>query len=176
MAIPEGTHTLGPDNATMRIRTTKAGAASKAGHNLVIEVGSWEATVVGSDGGGEITVSADSRSLTVLEGTGGVKALTDEDKANIRQTIDDDVLKGCDITFRSSSLMEVGSTLKVQGELALGGKRNPAGFDLTIDDGGRVTASATVKQTDFGIKPYSALFGTLKVGDEVQIEVEGTVG
>jgi hypothetical protein len=37
---------------------------------------------------------------------------------------------------------------------------------------GHVRGSAVVKQTDWGIKPYSALFGTLKVADEVEVAVE----
>jgi hypothetical protein len=44
-------------------------------------------------------------------------------------------------------------------------------FDLTSRDG-RLTGEATVKQTAFGIKPYSALFGTLKVADEVRIGIQ----
>jgi hypothetical protein len=32
-----------------------------------------------------------------------------------------------------------------------------------------------IKQTDFKIKPYSALFGTLKVLDEVEIAVDARV-
>jgi polyisoprenoid-binding protein YceI len=44
-------------------------------------------------------------------------------------------------------------------------------FELTSRDGG-LTGEATVKQTAFGIKPYSALFGTLKVADEVRVAIE----
>jgi hypothetical protein len=29
-----------------------------------------------------------------------------------------------------------------------------------------------VRQSDWGMKPYSALFGTLKVADEVEVSVE----
>ena len=29
-----------------------------------------------------------------------------------------------------------------------------------------------VKQTDWGIKPYSALFGALKVADEVEVAID----
>ena len=36
------------------------------------------------------------------EGTGGMQALGDDDKANIHQTIDDEVLKRRDIMFRST--------------------------------------------------------------------------
>ena len=36
-----------------------------------------------------------------------------------------------------------------------------------------LTGTATLKQTDWGCKPYSALFGTLKVADEVRVEIDG---
>jgi hypothetical protein len=38
----------------------------------------------------------------VREGTGGMQALGDDDKANIQQTIDDEVLKRQAIAFRST--------------------------------------------------------------------------
>ena len=38
-------------------------------------------------------LTADATSLRVQKGTGGMKALGDSDKANIHQTIDDEVLK-----------------------------------------------------------------------------------
>jgi hypothetical protein len=39
-------------------------------------------------------------------------------------------------------------------------------------DADRVTGAATIVQTNHGIKPYSAMFGTLKVKDVVEIEVD----
>jgi polyisoprenoid-binding protein YceI len=63
----------------------------------------------------------------------------------------------------------------VRGELTLVGRTAPLAFDLTIGEGGAVTGSAVVKQSDWGIKPYSALFGALKVADEVVVTVEATV-
>ncbi|MBV8999070.1 MAG: YceI family protein, partial [Solirubrobacterales bacterium] len=162
---------FGPDNAHLTIRTARTGAASRAGHDLLIEVGSWEATL---DPAGDpaLTLTADSRSLRVLEGTGGVKALDDDDKTNIAKTIDDEVLKGCGITFRSNHVdRRADGGLTVAGELELGGRRGPVEFDLASRDG-RLSGEAVVKQTAFGIKPYSALFGTLKVADEVRIEID----
>jgi hypothetical protein len=35
-----------------------------------------------------------------------------------------------------------------------------------------MTGSCTVTQTAFGMKPYSALFGALKVADDVQVEID----
>ena len=56
----------------------------------------------------------------------------------------------------------------------MGGKSEPVTFTLT-EDGGSLTGSATIKQSDWEIKPYSALFGALKVNDEVTVEVKGTL-
>jgi hypothetical protein len=39
-------------------------------------------------------------------------------------------------------------------------------------DGDRLRGSATVQQTRWGIKPYSAFFGALRLADEVEIEFD----
>jgi polyisoprenoid-binding protein YceI len=167
--------TFGPDNARLTIRTARTGAASKAGHDLLIEVGSWQAAL-DPEGEPALTLTADARSLRVLEGTGGVKSLDEDDKANIAKTIDDEVLKGCSIEFRSNRVdHRPDGTLAVTGELELGGRRGPVEFDLSNRDG-RLNGEAVVKQTAFGIKPYSALFGTLKVADEVRIGIDANAG
>ena len=178
MPIPPGRYELGPNDATLTVRTGKAGAASKAGHNLRIEVTSWRATLDVGDAPerSELQLTADPRSLRVREGTGGVQALDDDDKRGIEQTIDDEVLKGAAIAFRSRRVEEGSSgTLAVEGDLDIAGRSHPVAFDLVAGDGGRLSASARIKQTDWGIKPYSALFGTLKVVDEVDVEIEGTL-
>ena len=110
--------------------------------------------------------------MQVLEGTGGMTKLGDDDKVGIKQTIDEDVLKGTPITFESSRVTADGDRLTVDGELELLGRREPLSFTIALD-GDHLTGSATVKQTDWGIKPYSALFGTLKVSDEVVVAVDG---
>jgi hypothetical protein len=177
MHIDTGTHALGPDDARLTVRTGRRGAAAKAGHDLLLEVTSWNATLEIADDPAQttISVSADSRSFRVLEGTGGIQSLGDDDKANIEKTIDDEVLKGGAIEFHSSAVEPSpdGSRLRVLGELDLLGNRHPIAIELTLAQDGRITGGATVKQTDWAIKPYSALFGTLKVADEVQVKIDG---
>jgi len=164
---------FGPENATLSVRTKRTGAASKAGHDLLIEVTSWSATL-DPDAEPVLTLTADSRSLRVLEGSGGIQALGEDDKAGIEKTIDQEVLMGTAIEFRSSSV-ELGSDgvpRTVEGELELAGKRHSIAFELAAADDGRLTGSATITQSDWGMKPYSALFGTLKVADDVEVTVE----
>lgn len=179
MSIRTGTYEFGPENATLAVNTRRTGAAARAGHNLLIHVTSWEGTLeVGEEPGQtSIELNADATSLRVREGTGGMQALGDDDKASIQKTIDDDVLQGKAIEFRSTEVEPIadGSRLRVQGELSLVGKTIPIAFELTVDGDGRLSGSATVKQTDWGIEPYSALFGALKVVDDVEVAIEASL-
>jgi polyisoprenoid-binding protein YceI len=172
MSLTRGTHSFGPENATLTVRTKKGGAAAKAAHDLVIEVTSWHGTLE-LDPERRISLTADARSLRVREGVGGMMALGDDDKAGIEQTIDEEVLKGSAISFNSREVQASpdGGRLNVSGDLELAGAVHPISFELAVD-GGRLTGTATVKQTDWGMKPYSALFGTLKVLDEVQVGID----
>ena len=50
MSIPTGTYKLGPGNGTLSVRTGRVGAAAKAGHDLLLHVTVWQATLeVGED-------------------------------------------------------------------------------------------------------------------------------
>jgi polyisoprenoid-binding protein YceI len=177
VSLQAGTYRLGPGDGTLSIRTGRTGAAAKAGHDLVIEVTVWEGTLrLGDDPADtSVEVAADATSLHVREGTGGMQSLGDDDKANIRTTIHDDVLKGHAITFRSTAVTRADGRLNVQGELTLAGTTRPLAFDLAVGDDGRLSGAAVVKQTDWGMKPYSTLFGALKVADEVRVEIDAAV-
>ena len=167
---------LGPGDGTLSVRTKRTGAAAKAGHNLLLRVTSWEARLALGAGASDtsLELDVDAGSLRVLEGTGGMQALGDDDKANIEKTIDDEVLKRKAITFRSTAVQPAagGGGLSVHGVLTLLGRSHPLAFEMAVAEGGTLSALAVVKQTDWGMKPYSALFGALKVVDEVEVEVE----
>ena len=177
MSIEAGTYELGPADGVLSVRTRRTGAAAKAGHNLVLHVTAWQATLeVGEDPARQRRARRRRASLRVHEGTGGMQALGDDDKASIEETIDDEVLKRQAIAFRSTSVAVApdGRTLSVEGELTLVGETRPVAFELTID-GGRLSGSAVVKQSDWGISPYSTLFGTLKVVDEVEVVLDAVL-
>lgn len=176
MAIQAGTHKFGPENGALWVRTGRAGAAAQAGHDLLIHVTAWRATLeVGEDPAQtSIVLDADATSLRVREGIGGMQALGDDDKASIEETIDDEVLKRMGIEFRSTGVQipADGSRISVQGELSLVGEVRPIAFDLVVGDDGKLSGSVIIKQTDWGITPYSTLFGALKVADEVEVVID----
>ena len=178
MTLPAGTHRFGPDNASLRVRTYREGLAAKAGHDLIIEVTRWEATVEVADepAGSTIHLSADPGSLKVLDGVRGVKPLTDKDRVEIRKTIDAKVLGSHEIRFRSSHVRLVeddGPT--VEGELSMAGIARPLTAQLTVEDGGTVSATIPLTQSNWNIKPYRGLMGALKVRDEVEVVIAASL-
>ena len=171
----QGIHRLGPDNGTLSVRTGRTGAAAKAGHDLLIDVTAWSATLeVGEDPALTSIELHDATSLRVREGSGGIQSLGDDDKASIVKTIDEEVLKGTGIEFRSTDVQTAadGSRLSVRGELTLVGATRPIAFDLLLGADGNLSGRAVLRQTDWGISPYSTLFGALKVADEVEVVLD----
>jgi YceI-like domain len=150
------------------VRTGRTGAASKAGHDLLLEVTAWEGTLDDD----RVTLDADATSLRVREGTGGMQALGPDDIANIEETIDKEVLHEQGIAFRSTQVDRDGGVLHVRGDLTIVGKTHPVTFDLELGDDGSVRGRAVVKQSDWGMKQYSILFGALKVADDVEVAID----
>jgi polyisoprenoid-binding protein YceI len=172
VTIAAGSHRIGPEGGSLVVKTYREGLAAKAGHDLVIEVTRWQATIDAAAGTVELT--ADPRSLEVREGVRGVKPLTDRDRAEIRGNIDDKVLGGQPIEFRSSAVrMPDGpGRLAVDSELTMAGRTRPVAAQLDVGGDGRVTGTIALTQSAWGIKPYRGLMGALKVRDEVEIVVD----
>jgi polyisoprenoid-binding protein YceI len=174
MGIATGSHEIGPDNGTLHVKTYREGVAAKVGHDLVIEVTRWEGHVEIADdpAASSVELSADSRSLEVRSGERGVKPLTDKDRAEIRKNIDEKILRGQPIAFRSTSVRPAGDQLAVDGELTMGGSTRPVSARLDVDAGGRVSGTIPLVQSEWGIKPYRGLMGALKVRDDVEIVID----
>ena len=172
VALAAGIHRLGQDNASLLVKTYREGLAAKVGHDLVIEVTRWEATV--ELAASTVELSADARSLEVREGLRGVKPLTDRERSEIRKTIDQKVLKGQPIAFRSTEvrLGDGDGTLLVGGELTIAGTTRPVTARLDVGADGRVSGTIPLTQSDWGIKPYRGLMGALKVRDEVEVVID----
>jgi hypothetical protein len=176
MSLEAGTHQIGPGDGRLGVRTYREGVAAKAGHDLIIEVRSWEATVeVGEDGAPvSVELTADARSLDPVEGLRGVKPLSDRDRGEIRRTIDAKVLGGEPVAFRSSAVEAAGGgRLRVRGDLTIRGRGRPVDLELAVGDDGTVSGTVPLVQSDWGIKPYRGLMGALKVRDSVEVDFEG---
>lgn len=178
MALREGGYQLGPESGRLLIKTGRTGLGARAGHDLVIEATDWTGRVIvnpSDPAQSSVSVEVDVASLEVKEGTGGVKPLTDSDRAEIKRNIREKILHTTQhpaIAFRSASVGGTQEALTVDGELTIMGATHPVTVYGTVGDDGRLRANATVLQSDWGIKPYSAFFGALKLADDVAIEVD----
>jgi polyisoprenoid-binding protein YceI len=85
------------------------------------------------------------------------------------------VLRRERIEFRSTraEASDDGDRLAVEGELTIVGRANPVSFELDVGEDGALRATAVITQTTWGMKPYSALFGALKVHDDVEVALDG---
>ena len=171
MAFRAGTHTVGGDGGTLQIRTYREGLAKMAGHDLVIDVGEWEAAAEVRDDGtlSAVQLNADPHSLQVREGLRGVKPLTDKDRAAIGKIIDEQTLGGYAVAFRSTAVEPGSGGLTVRGELELAGTQRAASFELDEGADGRVRGTLPLTQSEWGIKPYRAMMGALKVRDTIEV-------
>ena len=157
---------LGPEDGSLIVKTYREGVAAKAGHDLVIEVTSWQANLEGD----RVQFTADPRSLRVREGVRGVKPLTDRDRDEIRANIDDHVLHGKPISFEGTA-SDKGGMLVLDGDLTMAGTKRPMLVNVGTT-GGRATATVSLRQSEWGIKPYRGLMGALKVRDEVEVVLD----
>jgi polyisoprenoid-binding protein YceI len=177
MAIHAGRHHLGPEHGQILLRTFREGLAAQAGHDLTIEISRWSGELaVGDDQTPKsLEVQIDMGSLVVREGTGGLKPLTDRDKRDIvvtaRRVLGSD--RNPSATF-SASVFEsaAGGGSVIDGTLSLAGRSRPLHLAITQPAPDRYQASASVVQSEFGLKPYSGFLGALKVRDAVEVQAE----
>ena len=129
------------------------------GHRLTIAMNSWLATVRWSSGEpaeAELTVEVDS--LQVLDGEGGVKALSGPEKAlsqsNALRALDADRFP--QIRFHASDIHKVEGGYRLAGTLEVHGVTAEREIGLRVEDLGeawRLSCEAAVRQSDFGMKP-----------------------
>ena len=153
--------------AECRVFTFKEGLLSAVAHDLEIEVTRF--TIDVTEDGSAVKGVFDATSLRVIDamanGRRNPGALSDKDKRKIEGNIVSEVLsakKHPEVRFEST---EVTDTL-VRGRLAIGGRSRDVRLTREGD-----TARVTLHQPDFGIKPYSAMLGTLKIKPEVEVRV-----
>ncbi|MCI0525414.1 MAG: YceI family protein [Acidobacteria bacterium] len=170
------TYTIVPSESSFWVFVGKAGLFSALGHDHEIGVKSFSGQVTVPEAGasgGSLELEIDAKSLAVLD-----KKVSEADRKKIFDAMHNDVLESAKhqkITFKSVSVGDVKQTgndaysFTLNGDLTLRGvtKRIAVPVALTITPQQlRATGKYALKQTDYGIKPYSAAGGTIKVKNE----------
>jgi polyisoprenoid-binding protein YceI len=178
--VPEGTFSFGPDEGQLLVKVFREGVAARVGHDLVFEARRWTAmAAVGtSPSTSVLEATVDVASLTVVEAVGGAKPLSRSDKGDIKRNIEVKILNAHGfptITFASTGMIwSSDSELSLSGAMSIMGKSRPVEMRMRIG-GGRARGAFTVSQTSWGIKPFSALMGALKVRDAVEVSLDVAV-
>lgn len=170
MAANGGRHPIGPESGRLTLRTYRTGLAAQAGHDLTIDVTRWSGRV----GPDELDATIDLTSLVIREGRGGIKPLTDRDRRDITGQAAKSLDTGRypEASFSATSFTpDAAGGGAIDGTLTLHGQSRPLRLQVTRTGDGQYQATASVVQSQFGIKPYSGMFGALKLRDDVDLEV-----
>ncbi len=161
-------------SAICHIFTYKEGLLSGLGHDLRLAVNSFEIEV--AEDASSLRARFDTASLHVdcalRDGGACPGVLTDKDKKeideNIRNLLEAD--KYGDIVLTSSSVMREDSSYKIRGALTLHGRTKELSFSVR-KEGDYHVADVLLRLQDFGIKPFTAMLGMIKIKPDVLIRV-----
>lgn len=158
--------------AHCRLFTFKEGLLSAVAHDLEIEVGRFEMTFEG----GNLSATFDARSLTVLhamaDGHARPDALSARDKEKIAANIQGDVLDTKHHPeIRFVAVVPEGIPTSITGSLEIKGRKHSVTV-LVHPEGERLVGEVTLHQPDFGITPYSAMLGTLRIKPDVRVRID----
>jgi hypothetical protein len=151
--------------------TFKEGLLARAAHDLRLHVERFTITREGD----EITARLEPATIVVDGVMHGERldpdGLGPRDCNKIVQTIRDDILR----TRQHPSIEFRGrlepSSLRCLGELTLCGVSRPLTIAATHERG-RVRANVSLRPSDFGIAPYKALAGAIRLQDRVRVELD----
>ncbi len=135
----------------------------------------WTGELVVAENKTPVSLEAriDMHALSVREGSGGLKPLTDRDRREIagtaRRLLSSD--QHPEAVFTATRFTPDGDGGVIEGDFTLRGMSRPLRLQVTAAGTGyRITG--VVAQSSYGIKPYTAFFGALKVRDAVDIEAD----
>jgi polyisoprenoid-binding protein YceI len=165
-------------SSRLEVKTGKAGLFGFAGHSHRIRARSFAGQVVyypkaPPSSHLEITVLADSLQVLTPPDTAEIRKVTETMRAEVLH-----VDQYHEIRLVARGVTPSANGFHVVGALTLVGQTREVPIDVAVQlgvDTLRVTGTFSVKQTDFGIKPYSGgPAGTVKVADRVTFDIDVT--
>jgi polyisoprenoid-binding protein YceI len=155
---------LDASQAECLVFTYKEGLLSAVAHDLEIRVGRF--TVEIDPAVPSVRARFDARALAV-------QRVPERDKRTIEGHIADDVLhtkRYPEIAFASKRIERAGDRAEVRGDLTLHGTTREIAATAHKKDG-RWTAEVRLHQPDWGIKPFTAMLGTLRIRAHVDVRL-----
>ncbi len=164
------------DDSVCEVHVFKDGVLSAFGHDLVVDVTKFSINL-GLESG-HVGASFDASSLRVRhalakDGSPDADALTDEQKQEIEGNILKKVLhpeKYPEVHFVGTKLEPSDEGFLIQGKLHLHGEVRDLAFKSVSVDG-KQEVDVDIHQPDFGIKPFKALMGAIKIKPGLKVRL-----
>lgn len=174
--------TFGPDRASCEVLTFREGLLSPVAHDLLLRANAFH-VAVDPEAAAAVQAEIDAGSLRVVtamrDGRPLPGALRPADVEEIEAIVAREVLRASRfpvIRFASSSVSRTESGYDVRGQLTLVGATREVAFTARRD-AGRLALELSLHQPEYGIRPYRAMLGALRVKPDVivraAIPVEG---
>jgi len=160
------------------VLTFREGILSAVGHDLRLRVARFSIEV--SDAG-EIDARFDAASLEVVcaivADADAPNALSPKDRREIESNARDvlEARRHPEIRFKSTSVARKPDSARIEGRLTLRGVERPLTARATLI-GERFEAEMRLHQPDFGIAPFRAMFGALRLRPDVVVRVNVPAG
>lgn len=160
----------GAQDVSLFVYTFRHGLLSSVGHDLKLQATQLDVLV--DEAAKKVRAVFDARSLRVVCAMRGHAEAPELLKPSEREEIEQVLQKEILDTESYPTIEFASDTIEpdsVSGRLTLHGLTRELSFPWRKEGDARV-AEVWVDQRDFGIKPYSALMGTLKLKAEVRVE------
>ena len=157
------------NEGVFHVFTYKDGLLSKVAHDLRLRLTRFEVVVDGDAVSGTFWPAALEVEGPMVRGQLDAGGLSDKDRRDIRGSINDKIL----LTARHPQATFEGTRMgaRVSGQLTLVGRSAPVDVHLT-EDGDRLRGEVTLTPTRWGIKPFKALLGAIKLKDQVLVRFD----
>lgn len=171
--------TLDASSVDCRIFTFKEGALSALAHDLELKVTRLALELdepAAPDQPWRLRARFLADSLVVLHALKDgrpTSQLSAADKRKIEKTITSDVLdvrRHPEIRYEAEAAPSATAGFALAGELTLQGRRRAVAL-AALPQGGALVAETALHQPDFGIQPFSALLGALKIRPDVKVRI-----
>lgn len=166
-------------SSRFEVQTGKAGLLGFAGHEHLIRARAFSGQIVyrpGAPGESRVVIVVPTESLEVLTppDTEEIRKVTEAMRTEVLH-----VAEYPEIRLVSKAVTPSDGGFRLRADLTLAGQTHEVSVDVRVTieaDTLRATAAFSVKQTEFGIKPYrGGPAGTVRVADPVKFQIE-TVG
>lgn len=166
--------TFRPPQATCTVRVFKAGLLSAMGHDLELRLGRFSITVDAGSIQGDFDATSLELAGALKDGRLDPGALSAKDQRDILDNVRKTVFKGLRpeaVRFEAREVERTSESISGTGTLTIPPRRHDLDFEARRV-GGQAICELVLHQPDWGITPFKAPLGVLKIQPDVRVRIE----